>query len=211
MKGSTVITRVGVMFVTAIALAGCQKGEDPQAKDKEQPAATSPSQTPQAQPQTRTSKPAGPRRVQEVTAYPLEGLTWIKGGPVGITPGNVYVVEFWATWCGPCRVSIPHLTGLQKKYKDKGVTFVGISDEPPDVTTPFVKQMGDSMDYNVASDTKGDVYKGYMDAFRQNGIPTAFVVSAAGKVVWFGHPMDSRFEQVIDQALAAKAGTPAQN
>jgi thiol-disulfide isomerase/thioredoxin len=147
----------------------------------------------------------------QVNAYPLEGLTWIRGGPVTLTPGNVHVVEFWATWCPPCRVSIPHLTELQKKYKDKGVTFVGISDESPNVTRPFVEQMGDRMDYSVASDAQRDVYRGYMDAFHQEGIPTAFIVNAAGKVAWVGHPMDDEFEQQIDRALATKSVPAAQH
>jgi thiol-disulfide isomerase/thioredoxin len=52
---------------------------------------------------------------------------FVKGSPVTqFKPGSVYVVEFWATWCGPCKTSIPHLTELQKKYGDK-VTFVGVS------------------------------------------------------------------------------------
>lgn len=69
------------------------------------------------------------------TLPPITGLTWIKGGPVPIgqpsTPGKkrVLVVEFWATWCPPCRASIPHLTELQRKYKDKEVYIVGITTE----------------------------------------------------------------------------------
>ena len=203
MKGSTVIGRIAVIIVAVMALVGCQKKENPPSTETNQPAATSSVPVPQPQPSARAARPMGPRRIVEPDAYSLQSLTWIKGGPVSITPGNVYVVEFWATWCGPCRVSIPHLTELQKKYKD--VTFVGVSDEPPDVTTPFVKAMGNRMNYNVASDTRGDVYRGYMGAFRQDGIPTAFVVNAAGKVVWFGHPMDDRFEPAIRQALAARS------
>ena len=54
---------------------------------------------------------------------------WIKGDPVNaFADGQVYVVEFWATWCGPCRVSMPHMSSLQDQYSNE-VTFVGISDE----------------------------------------------------------------------------------
>ena len=86
---------------------------------------------------------------------------WIKGDPVDrLDPKKTYVVEFWATWCGPCRVSIPHLTELQKKYKDKGVTFLGVSvwEQDQDAVAPFVKEMGDKMNYTVAMDEvpKGD-------------------------------------------------------
>ena len=58
---------------------------------------------------------------------------WIKGTPVEVAAGsstNVYVVEFWATWCPPCRMSIPHLTALQDRFRDRGLVIVGISDEP---------------------------------------------------------------------------------
>ena len=63
-------------------------------------------------------------------AKPLEIAEWVKGKKdVDVTDGkSVYVVEFWATWCGPCRTTIPHLTELQKEYSDK-VVFVGVSKE----------------------------------------------------------------------------------
>ncbi len=134
------------------------------------------------------------------SAYPLTGLTWVKGGPVSLDPGKVYVVEFWATWCPPCRASIPHLTELQRRYGDK-VTFVGVSEENAGVVKKFVEQQGDNMDYHVAVDANGQVGKGYMEAFRQNGIPHAFVVNGAGTVVWHGHPLDS-LEDVLNQVLA---------
>src|SRR2546425_1106795 len=56
----------------------------------------------------------------------LEVKSFVKGEPVkGFEPGKNYVVEFWATWCPPCRTSIPHLTELQKKHPD--VIFIGVS------------------------------------------------------------------------------------
>ena len=53
---------------------------------------------------------------------------WVKGEPVDVSSG-VHVVEFWATWCPPCLTSIPHLTELQEKFKDRGVNIIGVSDE----------------------------------------------------------------------------------
>jgi thiol-disulfide isomerase/thioredoxin len=73
--------------------------------------------------------PSGRRpRSRKVARHPpLKVAKWIKGKPVQrFEPGKVYVVEFWATWCGPCRRSIPHLTELAKKFKGK-VTFIGVS------------------------------------------------------------------------------------
>ena len=75
---------------------------------------------------------------------------WVKGSPVKIGPGtNIFVVEFWATWCGPCKRSIPHLTELQRKYADKGVIFVGFSDEKMETVQPFVTAQGGNMDYRL--------------------------------------------------------------
>src|SRR5438105_2768393 len=91
-------------------------------------------------------------------APPIKVAGWAKGEPVKqFEKGKVYVVEFWATWCGPCRQSIPHLTELSKKYKGK-VTFTGVSvwENPrgqaavyvPKVKS-FVNEMGEKMAYNV--------------------------------------------------------------
>lgn len=131
----------------------------------------------------------------------ITGLTWIKGGPVDIKRGSVYVVEFWATWCPPCRYSIPHLTEVQKKYTDKGVTIIGISNESVDTVSPFVNTMADKMDYTVAVDSKGVANKNYMQAFGERGIPTSFIIDKKGSVVWKGHPMgdlDDVLEQVVE-------------
>ena len=136
-------------------------------------------------------------------ARPLSLAKTIKGDPVDLAAGKgkqVYVVEFWATWCPPCRESIPHLTDLQKRFKDKGVVFVGISDETEAKVEPFVKKMGDKMDYVVALDSGRKTSEAYMGAYGQNGIPTAFVVDKQGRVAWVGHPMgglDTAIEAIV--------------
>src|SRR5687767_13027650 len=95
---------------------------------------------------------AGTARAIELgdPAPELQIAKWVKGEPVKeFEKGKVYVVEFWATWCGPCRTSIPHLTEMQKKYEDK-VVFIGVSDEDAETVAPFVDKMGDEMAYRVA-------------------------------------------------------------
>src|SRR5688500_8156890 len=58
----------------------------------------------------------------------LPATKWLQGNAVKVfEPGKTYVVEFWATWCVPCIVMMPHLSELQQQYKDKGVTFIGYS------------------------------------------------------------------------------------
>jgi thiol-disulfide isomerase/thioredoxin len=132
-------------------------------------------------------------------AAPLQIAEWVKGKPVDLAAfkgKQIVVVEFWATWCGPCRTSIPHLTAMQKKFKD--VIFIGVSAEEADVVKKFVAKMGDQMDYVVATDKDGATDKGYMGAFDIHGIPHAFVVDKAGRVVWQGHPM-AGLEEALTQ------------
>ena len=137
---------------------------------------------------------------------------WVKGQPVKeFQPGKVYVVEFWATWCGPCRQTIPHLTKLAEKYKDK-VTIIGVSVwERANANDPnahiqrvekFVQEMGDKMNYTVAVDgAEGVIAKTWMEAAGQNGIPAAFVIDQQKRIVWIGHPMDN-MDTVLDKVLA---------
>jgi thiol-disulfide isomerase/thioredoxin len=119
-----------------------------------------------------------------------------KGPTLADLKGKVVVVEFWATWCPPCRKSIPHLIGLHEKYAKKGVTIVGLSNEPKDTVEPFVQAQ--KMNYIVGwgSKSAGD--------YGVRGIPTAFVIGRDGKVAWQGHPMDDEFEKAIANAIADK-------
>ena len=134
-------------------------------------------------------------------AKPLEIAEWVKGKKdVDVTDGkSVYVVEFWATWCGPCIINIPHLTDLQKEYGDK-VVFIGISKEEAEKVKPFVEKQGDKMDYTVALDKEGKCHEYYMKAYGQKSIPCAFIIDKEGSVAWVGHPMkiDEPLKQIVE-------------
>ncbi len=134
----------------------------------------------------------------------LEIADWVKGDPIDLADAKgkqVVVVEFWATWCGPCRVSIPHLTEMQKKFAERGVVFVGVSDEDKPTVQPFVDNMGDKMDYRVAIDRNRATSERYMKAYGVNGIPHAFVVDREGRIAWHGHPMDG-LDRILDRLAA---------
>ena len=83
------------------------------------------------------------------------------------------------------------------------MVFIGVSDEDADTVTPFVKRMGDKMDYTVAVDKDGKTSAGYMQAYGINGIPHAFIVDQESRVVWVGHPMD-RLEETLTEVVAGK-------
>ncbi len=136
----------------------------------------------------------------------LNVSAWAKGTPVkGFDNGQVYVVEFWATWCGPCKTSIPHITEMAKKFGSK-VNFIGVSvwergDDIPGMVKKFVDEMGAKMDYNIALDNGDAMAETWMTAARQNGIPAAFIVNQKGQIAWIGHPMDNMdktLEKVVD-------------
>ncbi len=147
---------------------------------------------------------------------------WLKGDPVAaFEAGKVYVVEFWATWCPPCKDSIPHLSEIEKKYSGKGVVVVGVStwerafplDGYPayiDRVRDFVTKQGDAMAYRVAYDgDDGEMNTTWMHANNRTGIPAAFIVDKAGKVAWIGHPMDAGLTTALDQILAGTYDLPA--
>jgi len=140
----------------------------------------------------------------------LQVASWAQGDPVTeFKTGIVYIVEFWATWCGPCRASIPHLNQTYLKFKDKGVVVIGVDvwEDDTSKVAPFIKEMGTNMTYRVALDQvvagekKGKMAETWMEASGSQGIPTAFLVGKDGKIVWIGHPMTLK-DSVIEQVMA---------
>ena len=130
---------------------------------------------------------------------------WVLGDKVGsFEDGKVYVVEFWATWCAPCRQSMPHLSDLQTKYGDQ-IKVVGVSDETAGEVARFLqeeqtaggKKWIEVIKYSIALDDDQQTSVNYMLAANLEGIPNAFIVGKTGMVEWIGHPLG------IDDALEA--------
>lgn len=135
----------------------------------------------------------------------LKILEWAKGAPITLAEiqgaKKVAVVEFWATWCPPCRATIPHLTELQKKYKDT-VVFIGVSAESAETVKSFVEKQAEKMDYHVAIDREHGTTKGFMDAFGIQSVPHAFLVDQEGRIVYHAHPMDSKLADNLDKVIS---------
>jgi thiol-disulfide isomerase/thioredoxin len=139
----------------------------------------------------------------------LSIANWIKGEAVDLSElkgEKIAVIEFWATWCGPCKKSIPHLTELQNEYREKGVVIIGISTEDDlGKIQGFVEEWGDKMDYTVAQDDNRKTFDAWMKAAGENGIPCAFVVDKEGEVAWIGHP--TRLDIILKAIVAGAHST----
>ncbi|MCX6876112.1 MAG: TlpA disulfide reductase family protein [Verrucomicrobia bacterium] len=137
---------------------------------------------------------------------------WLQGEAVTDFEGDkVYIVEFWATWCGPCKTSIPHLNDLHVRFEDQGLVVIGqnVLENDDSLVAPFVQGMAGKMTYRVAMDDKTDGGRGrmarnWLAAAEQNGIPCAFVINKQGRIVSIGHPMSLK-EADLETLLAEPA------
>ena len=146
------------------------------------------------------------------SAPPLAVSNWLHGAEVKrFEPGHIYVVEFWATWCGPCRQIMPHVGDLQDEYRDKRVTFIGFASEANDKeanVNAFVARQGPKLGYTFAFGSGTETHNAYMKASGQMGIPCSFVVDKQGRVAYIGHPLflDFVLPKVLDGTWDQKEG-----
>ena len=115
--------------------------------------------------------------------------------------GKVVVLNFWATWCAPCRVETPWLVDLYRQYKEQGLEVVGISmdDADQEHVADFVKEMGINYTVLMGNHAVGDAYGGL------RFLPQTFFIGRDGKIIKhsFGTNSKSDFEDAIKQSLSA--------
>jgi thiol-disulfide isomerase/thioredoxin len=184
-----------VFVAFALFLSACSRSPSTAASDT--PTTSAP---PAASPAPST--PAPDTQSPSVPSAPAWTLKDLDGKTVSLADfkGKVVVLDFWATWCPPCRAEIPHFIELQNELKDKGVTIVGVSLDstgPADVAQ-FAKTNG--MNYPIVmGDEKTATAYG-----ADQGIPTTVVIDAKGNIVatHLGLTDKDTFESDIKKALA---------
>jgi thiol-disulfide isomerase/thioredoxin len=141
---------------------------------------------------------------------PAFSLTDITGKPLKLSDyqGRVVMLDFWATWCGPCRIEIPEFVELQKRYGAQGFAVIGISmDDSAEPVAGFYKQL--QMNYPVAigNDRLGELYGGVL------GLPTTFLIGRDGRIYakHVGATGFDVFEAEIKQLLAMSPSSEATN
>jgi cytochrome c biogenesis protein CcmG, thiol:disulfide interchange protein DsbE len=135
--------------------------------------------------ESNNSKKLWAKSVLNQQAPKLEVEKWLSKKP-DTTKGKFTLIDFWATWCGPCRKYIPMLNDFHQKYSSK-INVIGISDETEDK----VKNFSDpKINYYEAIDPKQRIYQ----QLEIKGIPHVIIISPKGTVIWEGFPLLANFQ-----------------
>jgi thiol-disulfide isomerase/thioredoxin len=155
--------------------------------------------TPPTYPETSTERATDPAaQWRGESAPPLDAVD-MQGGILRLEPGVVTVVDFWATWCGPCVKAIPELAALHRELGSQGVRVVGISDERAEIVRKFLGRH--DVPYVIGLDRAGRTRARYEVV----ALPTVFVVGRDGRVVdvvsGAGNGPAERIREAVQKAL----------
>jgi thiol-disulfide isomerase/thioredoxin len=129
-------------------------------------------------------------------AAPLGKETWLT--PKQNLDGKVLLLDFWATWCGPCIAATPRLADLQKAHP-QGLAVVGVSGQGEDAETIRSYLAEHKPSFAYIHDDAQTVFK----PFKSRGIPLVVVVSTDGVVRWMGNPFSETFKPAVEQIVKA--------
>jgi thiol-disulfide isomerase/thioredoxin len=146
-------------------------------------------------------------RMDRVGAFapPWVGLEPIGDAPSSISAlrGKVVLLDFWATWCGPCRILAPKLSALQSRYGAQGLRVVGVTTDPSETAALFAQRT--NMRYPIAIDPRADTSR----AYAVSALPTLFVIDKRGVVrdvtIGYDEGRDAQTESLLRELLAEPA------
>jgi thiol-disulfide isomerase/thioredoxin len=127
-------------------------------------------------------------------------------GQKKLEPGKVTLVDFWATWCAPCRASMPRVQKLWSDYQQRGLDLFSVDTDDGSDRGPMVKEflLQNQLTFPVVlDDGRGQ------NAFHVSGLPTMLLIGKDGKVVWrheglLGSREEASLRSLLDEALASR-------
>jgi cytochrome c biogenesis protein CcmG/thiol:disulfide interchange protein DsbE len=136
---------------------------------------------------------------------PLFVLPPAQGAPVALAAlrGRVVYVDFWASWCGPCRRSFPWMSDIQRRYGDRGLAVVAINvDAKRDDAARFLRQY--PADFTVVYDSAGNTPA----AYEVKAMPSSYLVDPAGRIAWMEHGFLDEHRALVEERIRALTGAP---